>query len=335
MDQPPAPHAHTHTQSDGQRGPSFKGGPSLPFTVNRTVAFHSWGQYRQRQPYIASRGSSRSLALWYLHWEASFLWPCSLGTQESASTSQRVILYSRHTRHDSYARRSSCILFSGIKRTVVGSYCCCGYSGSLLAWKPGLFCSSNVRHAYIIVTFSVKTMQCVKVCIVVCDCSYWTNAGLVLFYHLVYLLLICSPFYRTSSILSKDHPPDKKPKSERNSLPSNEFDPTGNFVLSFRCLNVVFLLALLQSVTVRVSISSFGLWMPHRLPHMFLSDSLLFFFFLSNSHTHKLSHRTNVLMMICSRHVCILLYCISLKWQLYISLHMCGLMYCVFVIGWK
>uniref|UniRef100_A0AAX7UZD1 Rho guanine nucleotide exchange factor (GEF) 12a n=1 Tax=Astatotilapia calliptera TaxID=8154 RepID=A0AAX7UZD1_ASTCA len=32
---------------------------------------------------------------------------------------------------------------------------------------------------------------------------------------------------RTSSILSKDHPPDKKPKSERNSLPSNEFDPTG------------------------------------------------------------------------------------------------------------
>uniref|UniRef100_A0A3B4GJ48 Rho guanine nucleotide exchange factor 12 n=1 Tax=Pundamilia nyererei TaxID=303518 RepID=A0A3B4GJ48_9CICH len=33
-------------------------------------------------------------------------------------------------------------------------------------------------------------------------------------------------FTDTSSILSKDHPPDKKPKSERNSLPSNEFDPT-------------------------------------------------------------------------------------------------------------
>uniref|UniRef100_A0A665V873 Rho guanine nucleotide exchange factor 12 n=1 Tax=Echeneis naucrates TaxID=173247 RepID=A0A665V873_ECHNA len=32
---------------------------------------------------------------------------------------------------------------------------------------------------------------------------------------------------RTSSILSKDHPPDKKPKSEKTSLPSNEFDPTG------------------------------------------------------------------------------------------------------------
>uniref|UniRef100_A0AAX7T635 Rho guanine nucleotide exchange factor (GEF) 12a n=1 Tax=Astatotilapia calliptera TaxID=8154 RepID=A0AAX7T635_ASTCA len=31
----------------------------------------------------------------------------------------------------------------------------------------------------------------------------------------------------SSHILSKDHPPDKKPKSERNSLPSNEFDPTG------------------------------------------------------------------------------------------------------------
>ncbi|XP_036005366.1 rho guanine nucleotide exchange factor 12 isoform X7 [Fundulus heteroclitus] len=32
---------------------------------------------------------------------------------------------------------------------------------------------------------------------------------------------------RTNSILSKDHPPDKKPKSEKTSLPSNEFDPTG------------------------------------------------------------------------------------------------------------
>uniref|UniRef100_A0A672HAV5 Rho guanine nucleotide exchange factor (GEF) 12a n=1 Tax=Salarias fasciatus TaxID=181472 RepID=A0A672HAV5_SALFA len=32
---------------------------------------------------------------------------------------------------------------------------------------------------------------------------------------------------QTSSILSKDHPPDKKPKSDKSSLPSNEFDPTG------------------------------------------------------------------------------------------------------------
>ncbi|XP_026225256.1 rho guanine nucleotide exchange factor 12 isoform X3 [Anabas testudineus] len=31
---------------------------------------------------------------------------------------------------------------------------------------------------------------------------------------------------RTSSILSKDHPPDKKPKSDKTALPSNEFDPT-------------------------------------------------------------------------------------------------------------
>lgn len=38
---------------------------------------------------------------------------------------------------------------------------------------------------------------------------------------------------RTSSILSKDHPPDKKPKSDKTSLPSNEFDPTGNFLLLF------------------------------------------------------------------------------------------------------
>ncbi|MED6238478.1 hypothetical protein ATANTOWER_022520, partial [Ataeniobius toweri] len=32
---------------------------------------------------------------------------------------------------------------------------------------------------------------------------------------------------RTSSILIKDHPPDKKPKSDKTSLSSNEFDPTG------------------------------------------------------------------------------------------------------------
>ncbi|TNN37268.1 hypothetical protein EYF80_052567 [Liparis tanakae] len=30
----------------------------------------------------------------------------------------------------------------------------------------------------------------------------------------------------SSSILSKDHPPDRKPKSDKTSLPSNEFDPT-------------------------------------------------------------------------------------------------------------
>ncbi|XP_029963814.1 rho guanine nucleotide exchange factor 12 isoform X1 [Salarias fasciatus] len=36
---------------------------------------------------------------------------------------------------------------------------------------------------------------------------------------------------RTSSILSKDHPPDKKPKSDKSSLPSNEFDPTEALVV--------------------------------------------------------------------------------------------------------
>nr|XP_057935795.1 rho guanine nucleotide exchange factor 12 isoform X2 [Doryrhamphus excisus] len=36
---------------------------------------------------------------------------------------------------------------------------------------------------------------------------------------------------RTSSILSKDHPPDKKPKSDKASLPSNEFDPTDALVV--------------------------------------------------------------------------------------------------------
>uniref|UniRef100_A0A1A8KZR6 Rho guanine nucleotide exchange factor (GEF) 12 n=1 Tax=Nothobranchius pienaari TaxID=704102 RepID=A0A1A8KZR6_9TELE len=36
---------------------------------------------------------------------------------------------------------------------------------------------------------------------------------------------------RTSSILSKDHPPDKKPKSDKTSPPSNEFDPTDALVV--------------------------------------------------------------------------------------------------------
>ncbi|XP_061136953.1 rho guanine nucleotide exchange factor 12 isoform X4 [Syngnathus typhle] len=36
---------------------------------------------------------------------------------------------------------------------------------------------------------------------------------------------------RTSSILSKDHPPDKRPKSDKTSLSSNEFDPTEALVV--------------------------------------------------------------------------------------------------------
>ncbi|XP_013860731.1 rho guanine nucleotide exchange factor 12 isoform X2 [Austrofundulus limnaeus] len=36
---------------------------------------------------------------------------------------------------------------------------------------------------------------------------------------------------RSSSILSKDHPPDKKPKSDKTSPPSNEFDPTEALVV--------------------------------------------------------------------------------------------------------
>ncbi|XP_034025190.1 rho guanine nucleotide exchange factor 12 isoform X2 [Thalassophryne amazonica] len=36
---------------------------------------------------------------------------------------------------------------------------------------------------------------------------------------------------RTSSLLSKDHPPDKKSKSDKSSLPSNEFDPTDVLVV--------------------------------------------------------------------------------------------------------
>ncbi|KAG7221057.1 hypothetical protein INR49_017686 [Caranx melampygus] len=39
------------------------------------------------------------------------------------------------------------------------------------------------------------------------------------------------PPSRTSSILSKDHPPDKKPKSDKTSLHSNEFDPTEALVV--------------------------------------------------------------------------------------------------------
>ena len=55
-------------------------------------------------------------------------------------------------------------------------------------------------------------------------------------YVIVVGFLLCNTFLsvsRTSSILSKDHPPDKKPKSDKSPLPSNEFDPTGKFSPSF------------------------------------------------------------------------------------------------------
>lgn len=41
---------------------------------------------------------------------------------------------------------------------------------------------------------------------------------------------------RTGSILSKDPPPDKKPKSDKPSLPCNDFDPTGILALYFSIL---------------------------------------------------------------------------------------------------
>lgn len=54
--------------------------------------------------------------------------------------------------------------------------------------------------------------------------SFWIYAVLL---RALVISHTCSSFFRTSSILSKDHPPDKKPKSDKTSPPSNEFDPTG------------------------------------------------------------------------------------------------------------
>lgn len=122
----------------------------------------------------------------------------------------------------------------------------------------------------------------------------------------------CFSSSRTSSILSKDHPPDKKHKSDKTSLPSNEFDPTGNFPLFLFSLFLLF-----------CSYSLFSLYTPsHTLFPLFhptsvcitLSDCLIHFLslspiffvflslFLSLTHTHKQSHKTIVLMMVCSMH---------------------------------
>lgn len=50
---------------------------------------------------------------------------------------------------------------------------------------------------------------------------------------------------RTSSILSKDPPPDKKPKSDKPSLTCDEFDPTGNFCCFIIRLTPLFSLTLI------------------------------------------------------------------------------------------
>lgn len=95
--------------------------------------------------------------------------------------------------------------------------------------------------------------------------TYWIHANI--FYPLVYVGFVSSLFHwcfsssRTSSILSKDHPPDKKPKSDKTSLTCNEFDPTGNLHLTDRAHPpLVFFLA--------ISLCHIIL---HPLPSVFLS----------------------------------------------------------------
>ena len=152
----------------------------------------------------------------------------------------------------------------------------------------------------------------------------------------------CFSSSRTSSILSKDHPPDKKPKSDKTSLPSNEFDPTGNFPLFLFSLLLLFC-------------SSYSLFFFYTLSHTLfplfhlasvcitLSDCLIsvslthsfclsLSFSFSNTHTH--THTNSLMKQLCwwwfawcTRHagmvnggVWILLYVLLFHWQLYIHI---------------
>ena len=124
----------------------------------------------------------------------------------------------------------------------------------------------------------------------------------------------CFSSSRTSSILSKDHPPDKKPKSDKTSLPSNEFDPTGNFPLFLFSLLLLFcssyslfffytlshtLFPLFHLTSVCITLSDCLISVS--LTHSFCL-SLSFSFSNTHTHTHKQSHETVVLMMVCLMH---------------------------------
>lgn len=119
------------------------------------------------------------------------------------------------------------------------------------------FCArgyKNLASCLMLCTFLCWSHKIIKININVCGFNGFTNVGEFKKWvvedvntftrHSIILKLflfrtvgrglshLCSSFFRTSSILSKDHPPDKKPKSDKASLPSNEFDPTGNFPFS-------------------------------------------------------------------------------------------------------
>lgn len=115
---------------------------------------------------------------------------------------------------------------------------------------------------------------------------------------------------RTSSILSKDHPPDKKPKSDKTSLTCNEFDPTGNFHFNFQAHTPVlffsFTFSFILCYILLFFILSLSLY-----ASLYLTASYIFclslthiFLSFSPSHTHKQTHslKTIVLMKVCSMH---------------------------------
>lgn len=119
--------------------------------------------------------------------------------------------------------------------------------------------------------------MCTSLLVCVCVIAFTGQTLLLCSSTTWFTIFSCSSFYRTSVIHHKDHPPDKKAKSEKPLLPSNEFDPTGNFTLWLLCPNSYFSHSFCFSlVTLYLSIFSVGVWMPPRLPHMFLSDHLSF-----------------------------------------------------------
>uniref|UniRef100_A0A3B4A5G2 PDZ domain-containing protein n=1 Tax=Periophthalmus magnuspinnatus TaxID=409849 RepID=A0A3B4A5G2_9GOBI len=65
--------------------------------------------------------------------------------------------------------------------------------------------------------------------------------------------MTCSSLSRTSSILSKDPPPDKKPKSDKTSVSCNDFDPTGNVQLHWFSSSPLTRSVIVQQILVLIS----------------------------------------------------------------------------------
>lgn len=178
-------------------------------------------------------------------------------------------------------------LFSVLKRTIVGSVCRCNscwtFTWLQLVRIQGSSAARRMHYSDIGKNVMHRRLQC-------CMWQYMTNTNVLLVCAGLPFSHGCSSLSRTSSILSKDHPPDKKPKSDKTSLPSNEFDPTGNFLLSSLFVHTVSFY--LRHILCHFSILTLYLCMHHFiwLPHVFVSVPLsTIYFSLSLTHTQTLS----------------------------------------------